>query len=183
MEKKTTIAAVAVVIIVIVAAVAAYFVMNDSSDDSGSDSGDDGSDTGATTYYIYIDGFGDDVKGWYTVQADSADAAAVAAFTEAGLTASYSGWSLTVEGFEGSYDSETGTGTGNGIYEYISTDTSSYVTSDYFVAGPSLANCVSNIIYVVYADYYFDADDNYATVYSINPSNSTDWSTTGPFAA
>ena len=170
-SKNKGIIVVAVVIVLIVAVFAAQ-ALNDKNKKEDKDETD--------TYYFYLDGM-DSNNGWYSADADNiADA-----FNEAlknvklTITLSDAGW-VTIDEYPGTYDSATGTGFGLGIFGYISNDVSQPDAS-YFVAGPSVTKVSSNIIYISYGAYSFNED--WSTNYDVNPTTSTEWMTTGPFAA
>ena len=89
------------------------------------------------------------------------------------------GW-LTISEYPSTYDKATSSGKGISIYEYISKDVSQ-PNASYFATGPVMPDVTGNILYLVYSNYSFDA--NYNTINEINPTVSTAWQTTGPFAA
>ena len=175
MEKKQMYAAVAaIVIIVAVVAVAVWYMGNDSNNDT---SGDD-------TYYFYLDGFNDEIDGWYSAEGSDVVSAFDAAMNEAAIAYNYNGWALTIEDYVGAsdYDPETGisVGTGYGIFEYTSTDVSSYY-SGYFFAGPALDDVTSNILYISYGEFSMDEK---SSDYVVNPydNKDADFTSGGPFA-
>lgn len=130
-------------------------------------------------YYFYLDGMGDK-NGWYSAEADNIVDAFKAAVKDTGLTITISdkGWLSIVE-CPATYDKETQTGKGLGLFGYASQD-NTQPNAQYFFSGPVMSNVTSNILYITYSDYSFDA--SYNTIYKVNPTTSDAWSTSGPFA-
>ena len=156
------------VVVVVIAAVFAAQALDDKHNEASCD-----------TYYFYLDGM-DSNNGWYSADGEDAGAAFLKVMESTGLTVSISdkGW-LTISEYPSTYDKATSSGKGISIYEYISKDVSQ-PNASYFATGPVMPDVTGNILYLVYSNYSFDA--NYNTINEINPTVSTAWQTTGPFA-
>ena len=131
-------------------------------------------------YSFYLCGFGD-ADGWYTASGANAEEAFLDAIADSGLTVSVDGGWISVEGYEGTYDSATNTGSGIGTYVYTSTDVSQ-PNASYFGTGPTLNTVEGSIMYITYSEYTMDPE-TWETTYLSGPAYTTDWMTTGPFAA
>ena len=169
----TAVAAVVVVVIVI-AAVAWYMTGDKGGDDTGE--GD--------TYYFYLDGFNDEINGWHSANGKTITEAFDAAMVADGIEYKMDSYGMiTIEDFvahsEGS--EETGyTGTGTSVFLWTSVDPTFNEYSNYFVAGPTLSNVTSNIVYLSYSSYHFEGAQ---TIYDLTPGTTeADLITGGPFA-
>lgn len=139
-------------------------------------------------FYFYLDGFSDEINGWYFASGDDAKAAFEAALTSAGIAYSITDYGMiTIEDFVGtsSQDPETGDyiGKGTAVYLWTSTDASYFdKTYHYFRQGPALPDAASNIIYISYGEYKSPVNGS-ETTYYLNPSETAaDLITGGPFA-
>ena len=161
MEKNMKIIAAIVVVVIVIAAAAFAIAKNGDKKDGG-----DSTDTDTDTYYFFLDGMNAN-NGWHSAEGADAVSAFESAMKADGVKCSVKdGW-VTFEGYEGSYDSETGTGTGIGVWFYGSTDVENYY-SGYFFNGPAMDDVASNILYFAYSYYAFDED--YNTTYALNPT-------------
>ncbi len=169
-SKNKGIIVVAVVIVLIVAVFAAQ-ALNDKNKKEDKEETD--------TYYFYLDGM-DSSNGWYSAEADNIADAFNKAMKDTKLTVTLSdkGW-ITIAEYPGTYDAATNTGTGIGVFGYTSTDVSQ-PNADYYINGPVISKLNTNIVYITFSAYAFDEDWN--TYYTVNPTTSTGWTTTGPFA-
>lgn len=161
--KKYGIVAAVVVIIIIVAA-GAWFL---SQDNGGNDT------VKGDTYYVYLDGMGD-VDGWYSGVGDNPRdgfCSALDGSVEYGLTDE--GWINSIDGLVG------GNGSGFGVYAYGSTDFG-YVDAAYFNQTGVINDSPSNIIYISYGPYTYNAELG-QTTYAVNPMNCEGLTTSGPF--
>lgn len=164
-SKKKGIIVVAVVIVLIVAVFAAQ-ALNDKNDKE---------ETNA--YYFYLDGM-DSNNGWYSADATNIEDAFLEAMKSTKLTVELDGGMIVIDEYPESY--KDGAGVGLGVFGYTSKDVSQ-PSSYYFAAGPVISDLNTNITYISYGKYSFDA--NYNTNYEVNPTVSTAWTTSGPFAA
>lgn len=134
------------------------------------------------TYNFYFGGVGES-SGWYSASGETIEAALIKATENSGLTITLSdkGW-LSIAEYPGSYDSATSSGTGIGIYDYLST---SSVPSEYNIAGtdnsPVISKTASNTVIIIYSSYHFAED--YSTIWDVTPMSDTAWKIGGPFAA
>ncbi len=138
-------------------------------------------------FYFYLDGFSDEINGWYTANGSDITAAFSTAMNGAGISYTMSEHGMiTIEDYVGtsSMDPDTGAyvGTGTAIYLWTSTDASYFdPTYHYFAQGPAFPNITSNIVYISYSEYISDVD---GTTYTLNPSTTqADLSVGGPFGA
>ena len=137
-------------------------------------------------FSFYLDGFSDEIDGWYTAEADNVQAAFEAAMADAGISVNISEYGMiTIEDYVGgsSYDEETGeyVGTGTSIYTWTSGSMVFNEYSNYFAAGPVLSDVTGNIVYLSYSTYTMGDDG--VTDYDLNPaSTEADLITGGPFA-
>ncbi len=170
-SKNKGIIVVAVVIVLIVAVFAAQ-ALNDKNKKEDKDETD--------TYYFYLDGM-DSNNGWYSAKADNIADAFNEAMKQTKLTVTLSdkGW-ITIDEYPATFDSVTYTGSGLGVFGYTSTDVSQ-PNASYYINGPVISKLNTNIVYISYGAYSFNED--YSTNYDVNPTISTGWMTTGPFAA
>lgn len=134
------------------------------------------------TYSFYLDNIGDN-DGWYTVSASSADEALLGILSDLGFQGEFDQYGLlSVDGFEGTWDNNTNSGTGFAVYVYISNDTS-MPNASYFTDGPVVGNAAGNIMYISFGSYTMNPV-TYDTSYVNNPyDNEESWITTGPFQA
>ena len=137
-------------------------------------------------YYFYLDGYGEEIDGWYASEGKDIMEAFDAAMKDGGI--SYTNDGLLIiedhineskgQDLEGNY-----IGVGTGIFLYSSTDRANYNQSyNYFVQGPPLGDVTSNIVYISYGDYKMGA----TTYYAVNPTETTADLTVGdnsPFKA
>ncbi len=159
MEKNMKIIAVVVVAVIIIAAAVFAIPKNDDKKDGG-----DSTDT--DTYYFFLDGM-DANNGWHSAKGTDAVSAFESAMKADGVKCTVKdGW-VTFDGYDGSYDAETGTGTGIGVWFYGSTDVENY-NPEYFFNGPMMDDVTSNILYFGYSIYAFDEDGS--TIYALNPT-------------
>lgn len=175
--KKYGIVAAVVVIIIVVAAIAWY-----ATSDNGSRDNDDTDPVEESTYYFYLDGFSDDIDGWYDGVGANAQEGISAGLEDAGIACEWNSGMITIEDYVNTSTPDYSSGVGNGIYYYYSTDLVNYVSASNFILAPSIANIPGNVIYISYGPYTMDPV-TYETTYELNPETTeSDMITTGPFA-
>ncbi len=165
MDSKKKVIIVVAVVIVLIAAVFAAQALNDKNESKN-------------TYYFYLDGM-DSNNGWYSADATNIEDAFLEAMESTTLTVKLdNGW-ITIDECPANWDSATSSGVGLGIFGYTSTDVSQ--PSAYcFGSGPVISDLNTNIVYITYSKYTYGAS---GTVYEINCTTSSGWTTGGPFAA
>ena len=173
-SKKKGIIVVAVVIVLIVAVFAAQ-ALNDKNKKEDKEETEE-----TNAYYFYLDGM-DSNNGWYSAEADNIADAFNEAMKQTKLTVTLSdkGW-ITIDEYPATFDSVTYTGSGIGVFGYTSTDVSQ-PNASYYINGPVISKLNTNIVYITFSAYSFN--DDWSTNYEVNPTTSTEWMTTGPFAA
>lgn len=164
---------IAIVAVVAVVAVAAAFAMGVFDNDDESD----------PTYYIYLDGMGGELDGWYTGTGTDASKALTDALTDADIEFNINeqGWIAHINNNIASNTPDFSSGTGYSVLGYRSNDVSSPYEG-YFTAGGGLANEVSNIIYVSFGAYTMNTT-TYETTYAVTPFGASDIFAGGPFGA
>ena len=128
-------------------------------------------------YYVYLDGM-DDINGWYAAYGDDIVDATKRALSNYGISATIeNGWVKEIDGNVGNSLESTGFG----IFEYTSTSVASPWEGNFF-AGPTLDKVTSNIVYISFGTYTYDAS---GVTYAVSPTTTTDTNLmkTGPFAA
>lgn len=127
-------------------------------------------------YYYYLDGM-DEINGWYQIKDTSVVSGLNNILTYKGISHNISnGWVNEIDGNIGNNSD-----TGFAIFEYASTSVAS-PWAGYFFAGPTLDKVTSNIVYISFGTYTYDAPN---VTYAVSPTTTTDANLmkTGPFAA
>lgn len=159
---------IAVVVALAIVIIGGSFVAKELNDDKTSD-----------RYYYYLDGMGD-INGWYSATSDDPASGLKEAMSANNIDCIVDdkGWLVSIDGHLG----DTASKVGYGVFEYTSTSVES-PSKYYFFSGPVISKVTSNIVYISYGSYTYDAQ--YNTTFSVSPSTNTDaeFLTSGPFAA
>lgn len=172
MDKNKTYGVVAaVIVIIIIIAVAAWYMT--SNDDNGSDTPTDEGDT----YYFYLDGFSDEIDGWYDANGTNAEVAFTAAMDEAGIACDVSGgWISAIGDYMPGIDDKY-----FGTYVYTANSVEA-PSAFYFGTGPVLSEMNGNIVYISYTTYTMD--ENESMTYDLSPTTTeSGFMESGPFAS
>ena len=157
---------IAVVVALAIVIIGGSFVAKELNDDKTGD-----------RYYYYLDGMGD-INGWYSVVSEDPASGLKEAMSANNIDCIVNdkGWLVSIDGRLGVSANKVG----YGVFEYTSTSVES-PSKDYFFSGPVISKVTSNIVYISYGSYTYDAN----VTYSVSPSTNTDaeFLTSGPFAA